>query len=117
MKSFTCALEHFESQITSLQDGNDPLRESCGVVRKADLFFVDQNDKVELKIEFFSPVSVTHKGPQAAATEGQRLPVKTSDLWFSIGVGFFLLLLFCMEHHGMFINFDGISGREVAASF
>lgn len=53
MKSFTPALEHFESQITSLQDGNDPLRESCGVVQKVDLFFVDQNDKVEFNIEFF----------------------------------------------------------------
>lgn len=107
MKSFTPALEHFESQITSLQDGNDPLRESCGVVQKVDLFFVDQNDKVEFKLSSFSTVSVMRKGHQAAATEGQRLPVKTSDLWFS--TGFFLS---CMEHHGMFINFDGIGGKE-----
>lgn len=53
MKSFTPALEHFESQITSLQDENDPFRESCGVVQKVDLFFVDHNDKVEFNIEFF----------------------------------------------------------------
>lgn len=64
--------------------------------------------KLNSKLIFFSPVSVEHKGYQAAAAEGQRLPVKASDLWSSTGVGFSS----CMEHHGMFINFDGISGRE-----
>lgn len=91
-----------------MQDGYDPLRGSCRVVQKADLFFVDQNDIVNSKLISFSPVSIVHKVYQAAATEGQRLPVKASDVWFSTGVGF----LSCMEHHGIFINFDGISGRE-----